>query len=154
VNILMAMRGVIRNEAGLPITQGVELYAALVQVARVSIALDDDNPESVEHWMRIEGMTGHQGIIPHDLIGDNLRVTQVQRLRAQGFNPTLIIDPNPTTCAALLREGYTALLFSHPKFSLPEFRPDYQQQVKPWNDIVEETEQQVRLKYRERPLPE
>ena len=145
---LVAFDGVIRHSNGHPIPEGVRLYNGLVAAYRVVLALDDTSVEQAETWLRLEGLRGHQEVLASvavDKRGEDRRQGQVDILQGRGYEVSLVVECDPVRAAGLMAAGNTVALFCHPKFSRPEFRPDYTLSVKPWDDLVSEIHMQQYL---------
>lgn len=150
--VAITLEGVLRAPVGGgPVPEGLELYRALVTTHRVAVVLDDLDREGAALWLKKEGMADYvalhpQRLVDHDMLGFErgtslpARVSQYRRLRAQG--DLMVIDPDPLAIAGALQMGITGLLFAQPKIARPEFRPDYEREPRPWNELVAEVEYQ------------
>ena len=117
------------------------------------VALGSTDRDDDDLWLHSEGMRDHQEVVedtPGFLRGGDHLLSQIDYLLGRGQEVSIVIDADPDNIARVMHRGVTALLFCHPKFSRPEFRPDYQHQVRPWDSIVQEIETQAAL---ERSLP-
>lgn len=152
---LVVVDGVLRDHTGRPIPEGVRLYAALTEGYRVVVAVEDEAAD--EHWLTMHGLTGYQEMVsdsPLSKRGGSIRIGQVEHLLGRGQDVALVVDADPSNVAKVLARGITAALFSHPKFTRPEFRPDHDGGMRPWDDIVAEIETQRRLEVTRRPVGE
>jgi hypothetical protein len=140
---LIAIEGVLRDSSGLPISEGVRLLSAISSAYRVALASRDVDDDAL--WLQIEGIRDHQEIVedtPGYLRGQDHRLSQIDHLLGRGQEVTLVVDPDPGKVALVMHKGIVGVLFGHPKFSRPEYRPDHQHVVRPWDEMVAEIETQ------------
>ncbi|MFI6512924.1 hypothetical protein ACIBCT_35445 [Streptosporangium sp. NPDC050855] len=126
----MTIWGILRDPISRqPSDHGRTLYAAMKEGYRVHLLADD--PADIE-WLRLEHITGHVSISTprpgHPMHTE--RLYQVAQLRAAG-PLDLVIDPDPTICAALFDAGQPTLLYSHPRYAHLRHRPG----LKAWADL-------------------
>lgn len=62
----------------------------------------------------------------------------VQTARRRGYDVQLVLDASPLVIAECARLGVQALLYVSPSYMRPEFRPDYDEPVRPWDQMIEE----------------
>lgn len=122
------------------IIQGQMLYFSLVQGFSVILLHDEKDTRELEHWLMVEGMTKHNKIVTTDSVTDRLppherRLRQLNSLRGQGAI-SFAIDADPKTSAHLINNGYNVLTFTHANYALPDWRPDYEGAVTPWDELV------------------
>lgn len=128
------------------IIPGLLLYKSLVKDHRVSLIIDSAARDKVQYWLLMNGMTEHTREVyweqddPEDVV--DRRIAQVGRLRQDG-PLSLIFEPDPSVCAALLEKGITSLMFLHPRYMHPDFRPDAKGEVTPWSLVVAEQTRQM-----------
>jgi hypothetical protein len=56
------------------------------------------------------------------------------------------VESDPLVASFLLAKGYSVLNFLHSEYALPQWRPDFERQQKPWAEIVEEVNKQAALR--------
>ncbi|MFE4681593.1 hypothetical protein ACFRNJ_12245 [Streptomyces sp. NPDC056721] len=149
--VAIVIEGVLQREVGnAVIGQGQRLYWGLMEAYNVALLTDETNLELVQHWLRVNGFNKHPYLIPQNLKDPQdpaeRRMRQVSRLRAAGCNVELVIEPNPQIAAHLMANGIGVLNYLHPNYSNPRFRPDYQDTVTPWSELVGEVERQRALR--------
>lgn len=153
---LLAIDGVLRDAGGLPLRDGVVLYESLCLSYRVVLA--SSNPERDDLWLRAEGLRSHQevvGIPPAFLRGTTgLRRAQAEALLGSGGAVSLVVDADPQVVLEATERGLVSVLYVHPKFSRPEWRPDRDQTPRPWDDLVAEIERQSALASTIKPVNE
>jgi hypothetical protein len=140
---VMAFDGVLRAETdGSPIRAGLMQYHGAVGVGFVGLIVDSTSKSLTEHWLKINAIKDHTWLVfpepgdPTDPI--KLRQLQLTRLRRQGAAIDLVIETNPKIAAALQQSGIAVSLFMHPHYARPEFRADYDEGPRSWDDIMEE----------------
>lgn len=130
---------------------GLVLFEGLKPFGRITFLLDGHprDRELAEHFLKINRITGHIGLdvaVESDGVGVvERRLAQINRLRRSG-PINFVIEPDPKVAAALLAAGLPALLYLHPQFTVPSWRPDYNGALRPWDDLVTETDRQESLR--------
>ena len=142
---VMALEGVLASDGrGIatsePIPAGLQLYVALRKYYKLVLLTHDDHEERCERWLGQQGIKAHTMLVTGAGAGrDPLeRATQLTDLRGRGFPLDLYIDSSPAAIAEALRLGVTSLLFSSPRYSRPEFRPDAKTVVREWAELEAE----------------
>lgn len=141
MTVLIALNGVLRSDANTPIREGRMLYDALVSDYRVVI-MADETTELTEHWLVQYGVKGYAGLLtPSVLLTDEdpLRPRQIATARALG-RVDMVVDADPVVVTHCLEIEIPALLFTHPKTSRPEWRPDDGRRT--WDEITAMLEKQ------------
>jgi hypothetical protein len=138
MTVLVALDGVLRNETGGPIYEGILLYRSLCQTYKMILCCDTPIFEA-EHWLKIHGLNLHDETLDDSvaIVNTDLRIRQLKLSRKQA-NIELLVDPDPERVALSMREGVTSLLFCHPKYQRPEFRPESKDSRRSWADIQDE----------------
>lgn len=148
---VITLEGVIqKNVSYAPIPIGLSLYHSLASTFNV-VLVSDSREKEVNHWLDLEGLNKHATVIYSDFLLDNKtaqerRYAQIHALRARGFAVTIVVEPDPLVASFLLAKGYSVLNFLHSEYALPQWRPDFERQQKPWEEIVEEVNKQAALR--------
>jgi hypothetical protein len=134
-----------------PITEGMTLVSALSTAYNVAVAAATTEGDEIVTWMKDHGMGQYFSYaVPRRLGQPEDRadrfVAQVDHLRSCGFSIGLVVDSDPASIGQLLVKGYKGLVFTHPDYARPEWRPDDPAGRRSWADIAEEVERQARLK--------
>lgn len=148
--ICITVQGVLKQEIGEgPITQGIQIYHGLKHMLKIAL-ITDESIERTQHWLKLNGLQEHAYLLPGlDSDGDDpvtRRTRQIGRLRANAEQADMLLDPDPEVVAEATRQGITGLLFAHPKYASPKFRPDYSYTPKPWDEIASEMTRQRLLR--------
>lgn len=141
MTILFALNGVLRSDANTPIREGRILYDALVKDGRV-VFMCDEEKEKVEYWLTQYGIKGYAGLLTPSVTltdEDPIRARQISVARSLG-RVDMVIDADPDTVKHCLEVEVPAMLFTHPKTSLPEWRPDSERRT--WGEITAMLEKQ------------
>ncbi len=142
--LALTIDGFLRNDAHKQSDDGVKIYAGLCEAYRV-VLLTDDHPVKAEYWLKSKGLSEHAMVIGHTVLrrNDSLRIDQIDHLRTEG--PVgLVIDPDPAVMAYCLSVGIPGMLYLHPQYSRPEFRPDAPA-PRSWDQINAELDRQSGL---------
>jgi hypothetical protein len=125
------------------------LFASLVENFRV-VVLGSENLAADEHFMSINGMVKYvkiEPVLPVDGEGDTAQKRrQVERLRAEGFTFEFVVVPDPDLARGLYASGIPVLMYLHPTFTAPSFRPNHVEGLRPWNELATEVEFQLTAK--------
>lgn len=141
-HVTIAVDGVMRSFGdAAPIMPGLLLYKSLVKTHRVSLIIDGLDKMKIQHWLMVNGFIDHTNEIywepddPTDVV--ERRVAQVGRLRANG-PLSLMIESDTNVVTKALELGIPSFLFLHPQYIHPDFRPDAQFEVTPWETLLNE----------------
>jgi hypothetical protein len=142
VNIVMAIEGVLRSHFNAtPIPEGLMLYFTLNENNRVVLVANGPRAEA-DRWLKNRSIMNVDHIIDEEALvvfDEDLRERQITSLLADG-KIDLFIDSDPESVAYAMEQGITSLLFGHPRWVLPEFRPEGRNNIKPWARIVAEVQ--------------
>lgn len=132
-------------------TNGWLLFEGLRPLGRITILADGftKDRDIIEHFLKVNRITGHIDI-DIAVLSDGpdpvvRRMAQLNRLRRNG-PVSFVVEPDPKVAAALLAEGVPTLLYLHPQYTVPSWRPDFAGRLRRWDDLVTETERQVSLR--------
>lgn len=135
---VFTLDGVMRYNAAINVP-GAEMYRSLSAHNRVGILCGPDKAEA-EHFLRTNDFRTHAYLIEEDPTSSPTQVgrrrDQISRLRQQGSHVELVIDPDPAVVADLFAWGVPAMLYLHPQYSKPSFRPDFEREARPWDEMV------------------
>lgn len=141
-HVAMVVEGILRqpNDSGV-IIPGLLIYKSLVKDHRVSLVFDSANKEKIQYWLLMNSLTEHVNEIywddtdPEDTADRRLR--QIARLRKQG-PLSMVYESDTEAATALLEAQIPTMLFLHPQYTHPDFRPEAKSGVTPWNNLVAE----------------
>ena len=147
--IVMFVDGVLRSDMGSPIYQGLALYRMFNEDVRVVLLCDDR--AKTNRWLLEHKINKLDDLIDHTAPGviDDPDFEQVKYVRSQG-KVELIVTADTDLAKKLLEIGLDTLLFLHPTYLRPEFRPDGRQGQRSWAAIEEELDKQLEM-YKEDP---
>lgn len=130
---------------------GRTLFEGLKGFGRITFLADgfSRDRQVIEHFLKINRITDYVDI-DITVLSDgpdrvSRRLTQINRLRRTG-PISFVVEPDPKIAAALVADGVMTLLYLHPQFTVPSWRPDYIGGVRRWDDLVAETERQETLR--------
>lgn len=159
VSIAITAEGILRQLiGGAPVPQGQRLYAALGSLYRLVVLTDEPDATEMKNWLYTENFRPNPvWVLPRlPIYGEtpNARWMQLARARNYGAQIDAVIDPDPAVCAYLLSQGFLTLNALHPSYALPEWRPDYDAALKPWDEIEAEIDRQRELRNKDRRILE
>lgn len=147
--VAITIEGVLRspNSEG-TITAGLLLYHGMKSVMKLAL-LTDSPRDKAEHWLTVNGLRDHAYLlIASATDGDSVearRTAQIRRLRGSNVQVDMVVEADPSVAAQTMLAGVPTLLFAHPQYAMPSFRPDFIGTPKPWDDIAVEMERQALL---------
>lgn len=141
-HVAIVVNGILRqpNDSSV-IISGLLVYKSLVKDHRVSLIIDSAAKEKVQYWLLMNGLTDHVNEIywdetdPEDT--GQRRLRQVARLRKQG-PLSLVYESDTEAATKLLQAQIPTMLFLHPQYTHPDFRPGHSSEPTPWNDLLAE----------------
>ena len=148
-----ALDGVLRriNDAQSVDPNGRLLFEGVKGLGRVTFLADGFTRDRkfIEHFLKFHRISEYVDI-DISVLSDgpdtvSRRLTQLNRLRRTG-PVTFMVEPDPEIAAALMAQGVPTLLYLHPQFTVPSWRPDFSGRLRPWDDLVAETERQESLR--------
>ena len=147
MNVVIALDGVLRNDVGELVLDGLPVYRAFKAVGRVILLTDMDRP-AAEAWCAINRVYDYDDMLGPEVAIDPdepLRHRQIAAARSRG-QVHLYVDADPAMVAEALRLGMPTLLSSSPSYVRPEFRPDAPKGIRRWDELVaERTRQQAMI---------
>jgi hypothetical protein len=147
MNIVMSMDGVLRSDTGEFLPDGLIVYRAFKSIARV-VLLTSMEAKKAETWLAMNKMPDFDDLIDNSVKVDpteRLKDRQIKVARSRG-SIEFYVDADPLMVAEAMRLGIPALLMTTPAYIRPEFRPDAPKGVRPWDEIVAETNRQQAMK--------
>lgn len=148
--ILITLDDVLRIKKK-PIVSGVALYRCLNEFHRVFILCEDK--AEAENWLVSNKISKVDNLIDKEYVqkeyGRSLLKRQVDYARSQG-KVDFVVTSDTELAKDLLEEGIETLLFLHPQYIRPEFRPDMGQGVRRWADIQAEIDKQNEMYFEDK----
>lgn len=146
----ISVEGVLRNDSRSPTDDGNRLYWALSKYYKLLLCTNS-NSDEINRWLGIHGFKSHFNVYsesepPEDEL--QMKINQLYRIREDGERVDLFIDPNPEAIAHYIKHGVTGLLYVSPRYSAPMYRPDYDHEVKPWDQLNKEMSVQYEARNR------
>ena len=140
----MFVDDVLRSSTGSPIYQGLALYRMFNEDVRVILLTDDR--EKTHRWLLEHRINTFDDLVDRNVPGilNDPDLEQFKYCRSQG-KVELVVTGNVELAKRLLEIGLDTLLFLHPTYLRPEFRPDGRQGMKAWADIENEIDKQIEM---------
>jgi len=145
MSVVVLLDGVIRNlRKQAPISEGVLLYKTLNELNRVIVLADDK--ERTDIWLKKNNMAKSLDDIVQisDSVVEEPRIASIKDILSKGRIEFVVTDDSDLA-KALLELSINVLVFLHPRYAKPEFRPDGRAGVKSWEAITEELDKQQGL---------
>jgi hypothetical protein len=137
-------------KASPPTKTGRLLYESFKGQFQLLIITTDPNVALAREWLKREHYTGFGSVYarPENTILSPVdwKVSKIREMQAEGWPVMLYVDSDPTSVRAAFLEGVPTLLVATPKFGRPEWRPDADRSIKPWDALVDTMEQEQLLK--------
>lgn len=152
--VVMSIEGVLIEsqdlKTGLPSQNGHMLYDNLAQGYAIAL-LTYHQRDLVDTWLAKEGIRGFATVLSYASSNQVLslsewKATQVRQFQQNGSAVSWFIDTDPSAIEAVYLEGVPTMMLSNPRFTRPEFRPDAEHRVRPWNQLVTTIESDRMLK--------
>ncbi|MCZ0981929.1 hypothetical protein O1L60_31455 [Streptomyces diastatochromogenes] len=146
MNVVIAIEGVLkRPDSDAVIPSGLLLYQGLAETHVVHLVDDPDTFNAskavAQQWLKRHGFTKHIRVIkPHT--SDRYGLLGGIRALRPDLHVDLVVVADPSQASDLLAAGYTTVLVSHPRYSRPQWKPDYRGEPRAWDDLVAEIETQ------------
>lgn len=141
-HVAIVVEGILRqpNDSGI-IIPGLLIYKSLVKDHRVSLIFDSGNKERIQYWLIMNSLTDHVNEIYWDETDPDdagtRRLRQISRLRKQG-PLSLVYESDMEAATKLLQAQIPTMLFLHPAYTHPDFRPGSASEPTPWNELLAE----------------
>lgn len=153
--VVMVIEGVLVEsqdlKTGLPSQPGHMLYDNLRQGYSI-VLLTHHERDLVDTWLRKEGIQGYATVMSYAASAGVLslsawKATQVRTFRQNDSSVAWFVDTDPSAIEAVYLEGVATMMLSNPHFTRPEFRPDAERHIRPWNQLVTtiETERLIKV---------
>jgi hypothetical protein len=145
MSIVVLLDGVVRNPRNqAPISEGVLLYKTLNEVNRVIILADDK--ERTDIWLKKNNMAKVLDDITEieKSVVEESRLATIKSILSKGRVEFVVTD-DVELSKHLLELSINVLVFLHPRYAKPEFRPDGRAGVKSWESITDELDKQQGL---------
>lgn len=141
--ILIFLDDVMRSHSKAPIYEGRDLYLALQPSKKVAVLCEDK--DEAARWMKMSNYGEIAEMFDYSYITavEDKDMALVQYCRSQG-KIELVVTANVELSERLLAEGLHVLLFLHPIYMRPEFRPDGRGR-RAWDAITTELDKQQLL---------
>lgn len=142
---VMVVEGLLRAEDGEAHRDvGWSLYQALAKNTRLYLLSATWTEEQCALWLAKRQLRGHIGYLHQTIPGTAGRLEALDRIRS--WHIGLVLEPDPSIAAALLRAGWSTAVITHSTYTQPQWRPDYDATPRPWDDLTDAVEQQTALR--------
>jgi hypothetical protein len=142
--------GVLRKlVGGYFIQEGVRLAQGLAANGEVYIVTTGEK-DLLDQWLYTE--TGSRWWSESEGLSDSLVATARNLRGHRQFAIDLVVTADPEESAELVAVGFNVLQFTHAEFARPDWRPDYDGAIRPWETLSKQVADQHRLKAMEKPV--
>ena len=137
-------------KASPPTRHGRLLYEALKSQYQILLVTTDPSAELARAWLKREHLTGFGSVYTRPtttiLSAVDWKVAQIREMQSEGWPVMLYADSDPAAVRAAYLAGVPTMLVASPHFGRPEWRPDADRSIKPWDALVDTMEQEHLLK--------
>lgn len=137
-------------KASPPTKHGRMLYEALKSQYQLLVITTDPSIELARAWLKREHLTGFGSVYcrPNDTVLSPVdwKMSKIREMQSEGWPVMLYVDSDPASIRAAFLHGVPTALVASPKFGRPEWRPDVERGIKPWEELVDTMEQESLLK--------
>lgn len=139
---VICVEGILQKNVSMaPIPLGIALYHGLANTFNI-LLVSETNKKELDYWLALEGLNKHAGVEYNENIRifmteEQRKFHQINTFRSRRYNVDIVFDPNPSTAAFLLSSGFSVATLIHSSYALPQWRPDYEEEIKPWSKIQE-----------------
>jgi hypothetical protein len=140
MSILIQVEGVLTNQVGQPIPVGEQVYRSLVHANRIVLSTNKYKADA-ERYVALRSLTDWANLRTAEAVlpGVDTYRRHIELERQMG-SLDLVVSADPAMVEHCFKESVPAMLFAHPVYMVPEFRPDSEFSLRPWNDMVNEIE--------------
>ena len=122
--IVMVVEGVLQQiVGGQELREGCDLYHCFHQGGYDIILVSPQERNKLSDWIYQAGLIGH-----------TLELPTIEHAIARS-HVSLVVTPDPQKARQLFEQGVTSLLFAHPSYADPAWRPDYVGPMVGWNEL-------------------
>lgn len=137
-------------KASPPTKTGRGIHEAFKSQYQILLLSTDPSHELARAWLKREYISGFGTVFcrPENTILSPVdwKVSKIREMQAEGWPVMLFVDADPTAIRAALLEGVPTALITTPRYSRPEWRPDSERNIKPWDSLVDTIEEENLLK--------
>jgi hypothetical protein len=150
-SVAISVEGVLSKYASsVPIPTGIALYHTFKENFNI-LLYSDQSRKTLDHWLAIEALNIQSAVEYNDeqrhwLTDSGRKLEQLRSLRKRGYSIELVIEPDPAVSAAMITNGFNVMTFSHAKYAMPKWRPDFEGERPDWSVLVEAADKQAELR--------
>ena len=140
MSILIQVEGVLTNQLGQPIPVGEQVFRSLVHANRIVLSTIKYKADA-ERYVALRGLIDWANLrTAEDVLPGVETYWRHIELEKQMGSLDLVITADPAMVEHCFKESVPTMLLAHPVYMVPEFRPDSEFSLRPWNDMVNEIE--------------
>ncbi len=110
-------------------TTVVQMLRGFRDVVRMALVTTKSR-EVIEHWCTVRGLLGFW-----DSVYETTDVHKAADAIDRADHVEMVVVANPRDTRALLAAGHRVATIASPHYARDEFRPDYEQHLRTWEDI-------------------
>lgn len=139
ITVLMNVEGVLADTRSDSIVtndrimEGLYLWQALKEHNQMLFYTTGKQPDRVRFWLQRESFGDPEALF--ELTGTIGEL--ITDVRFKQYDLRMLISADPVHILGAYESGVQGLLFVHPSYGRPEFRPDYANEPRPWDSLVE-----------------
>lgn len=152
--IIMSIEGLLTKTPNLhtepPTVLGKTLFATFKDQHRLLLLSTNPNVELVKGWLLKERFKGYASLqcIPSNttLTPSQWKADAVRTMLSEGWEVGMFFDADPAAVKAVFMEGVASFLLASPQYARPEWRPDVDKNIRPWDELVSTIEKEALVK--------
>lgn len=152
--IVLSVEGILTKAPDLhtepPTILGKTLFATLKDQHRLLLVSTNPDHALVKEWLLKERFKGYATLQckPRNsaLSDSNWKASIVREMLSEGWEVGAFFDADPASVQAVFMEGVPSLLLAAPQYARPEWRPDSEKSIRPWDQLVSTIEKEALVK--------
>lgn len=150
---VIQIEGILRKHIGeQPLESGRRLYLGLSQFFDIILVSSSVDKDRMDEWLTTEGFARHAHVV-YGWMAPTADLASMLR-NQYGYNVEYFVLTDPARAVGLIESGYSTLLVTNTAYALPEWRPDSHHGVRPWGALVDEIDQQRKLRANDKRMEE
>lgn len=152
--VVMAVEGVLTKAPDLhtepPTVLGKNLFATFKDQHRLLLLSTNPDHALVREWLLKERFKGYASLQckpkSSAMSDSDWKANTVRNMLSEGWEVGTFFDADPKAVQAVFMEGVPSFLLAAPQYARPEWRPDADRSIRPWDQLVSTIEKESLVK--------